>query len=78
MATSTTTSITESEYLFQEKSLRLAQKFYSINDISLLKTGMFGYTTALNAHAMRDSAFHRDVLFNEFFLINANLNGLIS
>lgn len=77
MATSTTTSITESEYLFQEKSLRLAQKFYSINDISLLKTGMFGYTTALNAHAMRDSAFHRDVLFNEFFLINANLNGTL-
>ena len=69
--------ISESEYLANERSLRLAEKFFDIEDVSLLKVGTFGYITSLFSQVMRDSVFHRDMLFNEVFLTNATLNSTV-
>lgn len=71
------TNIAESQYVFDEAALKLSEKFFKVEDTSLLKVGTFGYLTALNSHAMRDSTFHRNMLYNEFFLTNSNLNSTL-
>ncbi|BDH16470.1 MAG: hypothetical protein [Bacteriophage sp.] len=70
-------TISESQYVFDNAALQLSEKFFNVADTSLLKVGTFGYTTALNSYAMRDSVFHRDMLYNEFFLTNSNLNSTL-
>lgn len=77
MADQISTELAENEYVFQEKALQLASKFFKIEDTSLLKVGTLGYTTALATHMMRDGVFHRDMLLNEQFLISANLNSTL-
>jgi hypothetical protein len=70
-------TIAESQHLFSNKALQLSERFFPIEDTSLLKVGAFGYQTALAAHMMRDSTFHRNMLYNEFFLTNSKLNSTV-
>lgn len=72
-----TNNISESEYTFNEKALQLANNFFDVNDVSMLKTGMFGYMTSMFSHMMRDSTYHRNMLYNEFFLTKASLNSTL-
>lgn len=72
-----THTIAESEYVFTEQALALAGNFLPLGDASMLKSGMFGYTTAVMAHMARDSTFHRDMLYDEFFLTRARLNSTL-
>lgn len=71
------TVIAESQYVFDDRALQLAERFFSVPDTSLLKVGTFGYTTSLMSHIMRDSTFHKNMLHNEFFLTSANLNSTL-
>lgn len=73
----TTNVIAESQYVFDNKALQIAQNFFDIEDVSLLKVGTFGYTTAVLSNIMRNSVFHRDMLYNEVFLVSANLNSTL-
>lgn len=73
----TINNIAESEYVFQEEYLKLASKFLPVEDISMLKAGMFGYTTSVLAHVARDGVFHRNMLYDEFFLTRARLNSTL-
>lgn len=73
----TENSIAESQYVFDEKALMLAKRFFNVEETSLLKVGNFGYQVALHSSAMRDGTFHRDMLHNEQFLISANLNSTL-
>jgi hypothetical protein len=69
--------IAESETVFQERALEIAQNFFDVSSTSQLKIGSFGYVTGLASHIMRDSTFHRDMLYNEFFLVSASLNSTL-
>lgn len=70
-------TIAESEYRFNEQALKLSKNFFNIEDTSMLKVGMFGYVTSIFSHMMRDTTFHRDMLYNEFFLNKASLNSTL-
>lgn len=77
MVADDTMVIAESQYTFDNKALQLAENFFDIEDVSLLKVGTFGYTTAVLSHIMRNGVFHRDMLYNEVFLVSANLNSTV-
>ena len=72
-----TTTIAESSYVFNNAALQLSENFFDVEDVSLLKVGMFGYSTSVMSHIMRNSVFHRDQLYNEMFLVSANLNSTL-
>jgi hypothetical protein len=72
-----TTTIAESSYIFNDAALKLSENFFEVEDVSLLKVGMFGYTTSVLSSIMRNSVYHRDQLYNEMFLVSANLNSTL-
>jgi hypothetical protein len=66
-------NISEVSYNYDEKFLAMAASFMNIDDISTAKTGMFGYITGITSHTAKDSTFHRNMLYKEFFLNSASL-----
>lgn len=68
-----TTNISDLSYDFETKFLDIASKYYKLADISTLKLGMFGYSTEVLAHIAKDGTFHRNFLYNEYFINTANL-----
>lgn len=71
------TTIAESSYIFNDAALKLSENFFDVEDVSLLKVGMFGYTTSVMSNIMRNATYHRDQLYNEMFLVSANLNSTL-
>lgn len=71
------TTVAESSYIFNDAALKLSENFFDVEDVSLLKVGMFGYTTSVMSSIMRNSVYHRDQLYNEMFLVSANLNSTL-
>lgn len=55
------------------KLLDIAEKYTDIKNTDFLKTGLFGYITESMAMMMRDSTFHKSMLYNESFLNTAIL-----
>jgi len=51
--------------------LDIAEKYTNINNTDFLKTGLFGYITESMAMMMRDSTFHKSMIYNESFLNSA-------
>ena len=72
-----TPSISEVSYNYDELFLNMAQDFFAIDDISTAKTGMFGYVTGISSHIAKDGAFHRNMLYKEFFLNTATMKNSI-
>lgn len=70
-------TISESQHSFNNNALQIAERFIKIEDTSLLKVGSFGYITSLFSNIMRNSVFHRDMLYNEIFLVSSNLNSTL-
>lgn len=68
-----TVKIANSTYDIQEKLLDIASKYMEIDNISTLKTGLFGYMTEAMAHIAKDGVYHRDMLYNEYFINTAKL-----
>lgn len=69
--------IAESSHIFDNKALQLAERFFVIEDTSLLKVGSFGYNTAINSNMMRDATFLMNMHYNEFFLTSSRLNSTV-
>jgi hypothetical protein len=55
----------------------MARDYFKIEDISTAKTGMFGYVTGIASHIAKDAAFHRNMLYKEFFLNTATMKNSI-
>ena len=72
-----TTTLSEVSYDYSEKFLALANKFFNVSDTSTLKVGMFGYHNDIHSNMMKDSVFHRNMLYNEFFINNASLHSSV-
>lgn len=72
-----TPTISEVSYNYDEMFLDLARDFFKIEDISTAKTGMFGYVTGISSHIAKDAAFHRNMLYKEFFLNTASMKNTI-
>ena len=72
-----TNTISEVSYNYDALFLELARNFFSIDDISTAKTGMFGYVTGIASHIAKDAAFHRNMLYKEFFLNTATMKSSI-
>ena len=66
-------NISDVSYDYDEMFLALAKNFFNLEDTSTAKTGMFGYTTGIGSHIAKDATFHRNMLYNEFFLNTATL-----
>lgn len=60
------------DYDLQEKNLEIAEKFFDLDKTSILKSGLFGYITEMTSHIERDAIYHRNILYNEFFLNTMN------
>jgi hypothetical protein len=68
-------NISNSLYEIQNSFLEMAknQNYFDINEISTMKTGLFGYITNVAAMIARNSVFQKDLYFNELFLNTANI-----
>jgi hypothetical protein len=66
-------NISSSQYDIQEKMVEVAKNYFNIDDINILKIGLFGYITEIMSLVARDGIFHRDALYNELFLNTANI-----
>lgn len=73
----TTPTISEVSYNYDEQFMELAREFFKIEDVSTAKTGMFGYSTLIASHIAKDAAFHRNMLYKEFFLNTATMKSSI-
>lgn len=60
-------------YNIEENFLEIAKKYWNIDDINILKTGLFGYINELFAVSTRNAVYHRDALYDETFLNTASL-----
>lgn len=63
--------ISSSKKEIYTKLLDIAEKYTDIKDTDFLKTGLFGYITESMAMMIRDSSFHKTMLYNESFLNTA-------
>ena len=63
--------ITSSKKEIYGKLLDIAEKYTDIKDSDFLKTGLFGYITESMAMMMRDSSYHKSMVYNEVFLNTA-------
>lgn len=63
--------ISSSKNEIYTKLLDIAGKYTDIKDSDFLKTGLFGYITESMAMAIRDSAFHKSMIYNESTLNTA-------
>ena len=55
-----------------EKYLELGQKYFNVTP-DTIKSGMFGYTNEIIAHATKQGIFHRNMMYNEYFFNTASL-----
>lgn len=78
-------SVNQTSYDVQEDWLEVASKYFNINtadiysdndiqnsNISLLKTGLFGYVNEIMANEVKNAVAHRNVLYDEFFINTAS------
>lgn len=65
--------ISSSKREIYTKMLDIAEKYTDIKNTDFLKTGLFGYMTETMAMMMRDSTFHKSMMYNESFLNTAVL-----
>lgn len=72
-----TNVISEVSYDYSEKFLELANKYFNLNNVSTLKVGMFGYHNEVHSYLMKNTVFHRNMLYNEYFLNTASLHSSI-
>ncbi len=63
--------ISSSKKEIYTKLLNIAEKYTDIENSDYLTTGLFGYITESMAMAMRDSAFHTTMAYNESMLNKA-------
>lgn len=68
------TIISDNSYDYEEKFLAMAKDFFNLDTLSTAKLGMFGYTTTAMSHLAKDAAFHRNMLYREFFPNTAVMN----
>lgn len=68
------TIIADNSYDYDEKFLAMAKDFFNLDTLSTAKLGMFGYTTTGMSHIAKDAAFHRNMLYREFFPNTAIMN----
>ena len=73
MANSNLPFIGTTSYDIQEQLIDIASKYLEIDDINTLKTGLFGYITEGMSHIAQHGIFHRNALYNEFFLNTASI-----
>jgi hypothetical protein len=66
--------VSSSAYDFYSQFLEIAANYFTLTDTSTLKVGMFGYTTDVFAHIAKDATFHRNFLYNEYFINSAALH----
>ena len=66
-------TISNDQYGFMQAFMKLAEKCFSqVPDTTeTTKLGMFGYLTEIASHASKSSQFHRNMMYNEFFLNTA-------
>lgn len=73
-------------YDIKDVWFKMASKFFEIdtentpidsdenNDlINLLKAGLFGYINEVNSHEIKNATYHRNLLYDEFFLNTASI-----
>ena len=63
--------ISSSKKEIYTKLLDIAEKYTDIKNTDFLKTGLFGYITESMAMMIRDSSYHKTMLYNESFLNTA-------
>lgn len=69
--------ISEVSYDYSARFLELAAKFFTVSNLSTLKVGMFGYHNEIHSYLMKNSVFHRNMLYNEYFLNTASLHSSV-
>jgi len=67
-------NIGSTSYDIQQEFLELAKKYYNIDDLNLLKVGLFGYINEITSHVAKDGVYHRNALYDEQFLNSANFS----
>jgi len=70
----TLNTISNDQFGFMQAFMKLAEKCFPQvpdNAEDTTKAGMFGYLTEIASHSSKASQFHRNLLYNEFFLNTA-------
>jgi hypothetical protein len=65
--------ISSTSYDLKDKFMTVAAKYFNISDMNVLNAGMFGYINEVMALIGRDGVYHRDTLYDEYFLNTASM-----
>ncbi|ALN97947.1 hypothetical protein Bp8pS_268 [Bacillus phage vB_BpuM-BpSp] len=70
--------VNNTSYSIEDKWFEIAKKFFEVDDnneldISLLKTGLFGYNNEIMSNEIKNNVYHRNAIYDEHFLNTASI-----